>query len=83
MVWHIHPEDVANLATLFTKGIYSPERTVAVAGPMVSKPHYVKTLQGACIEGLVSNNLISDHVRCISGNVLTGRTVASNGHLGF
>ncbi|HPE97067.1 MAG TPA: Na(+)-translocating NADH-quinone reductase subunit A [Chitinophagales bacterium] len=83
VVWHIHPEDVANLATLFNKGIYSPERTVAVAGPMVSKPHYVKTLQGACIEGLVSNNLISDHVRCISGNVLTGRTVASNGHLGF
>ena len=43
-------------STLFTNGIYSPERTVAVAGPMVSKPHYVKTLRVPALKGLVSNN---------------------------
>jgi Na+-transporting NADH:ubiquinone oxidoreductase subunit A len=83
VVWYIHPEDVANLALLFTEGIYRPLRTVAIAGPEVIRPYYVKTLQGANIEGMIANNLTNSHVRYISGNVLTGRAIAANGHLGF
>ncbi len=83
VVWTINPEDVANLALLFTEGIYSPIRTVALTGPEVIKPQYYRTLQGASIENMVINNLQASHVRFIAGNVLTGRTIQQSGHIGF
>ena len=82
-VWVIHPEDVANLGVLFTEGIYRPQRTVALTGPEVIKPQYFTTLQGASIESMIADSLVSSQVRCISGNVLTGRAIESKGHIGF
>ncbi len=83
VIWYINPQDVVNLATLFTEGIYRPERTVAYAGPELIRTGYINTLQGANISEIVKNNLTNDHVRFISGNVLTGRKISANGHLGF
>lgn len=83
VVWYILPEDVANLGRLFTEGIYQPQRTVAFTGPELIHTGYVNTLQGANISELVEGNLKSNHVRFIAGNVLTGRKIEANGHLGF
>jgi Na+-transporting NADH:ubiquinone oxidoreductase subunit A len=83
VVWTIHPEDVANLAVLFREGKYSPERTVALTGPEVSKPAYYKTIQGASIAEMVKGNIETDSVRYISGNVLTGKKISADGHIGF
>lgn len=84
IVWTIAAEDVVTIGKYFNKGIYDPVRTVALGGPQVKKPGYYRTRQGANLSGLLDQNLESDHVRVIGGNVLTGKQVdPSNGHLGF
>ena len=83
VVWTINPSDVVVVGRLFLDGKYNTERLVAIAGPEVKNPGYYKTYQGACIENIVKHaGLKNDHVRYISGNVLTGRRIEHNGHLG-
>lgn len=83
VVWTVSPYGVAQIGTLFLEGKYDASRLVAVAGSEISTPQYHKTYTGACINKLIEGNLNNDHVRCISGNVLTGERVAADGYLGF
>lgn len=80
-VWTLKPEDVVTIGKLFTKGIYEPTKYVALAGDPLVSTYYVKTSSGANVEGLLSNNLNKDNLRVVSGNVLTGKTISSNGYL--
>jgi len=82
-MWYIQPQDILVLGRLFNEGRFDTTRLVAVAGSEIKDPHYVRTFQGANIEKMVRGNLLNDHVRYISGNVLTGTKIASNGFLGF
>lgn len=84
IVWTIGPEDVVTIGKFFLEGVYDPVRTVALGGPDVLNPHYYKTHMGANVAGMLERNLEQDHVRVISGNVLTGKQVDhEKGHLGF
>ena len=83
IVWTISPYGVAQIGKLFSKGIYDASRLVAVAGSEVKDPQYYKTYTGACVNKMVEGNLKQDHVRFISGNVLTGERVEKDGYLGF
>jgi Na+-transporting NADH:ubiquinone oxidoreductase subunit A len=56
---------------------------VALTGSEVEKPKYYNTYIGACIDKIVEGNLRQEHVRCVSGNVLTGEKISSKGYLGF
>lgn len=83
VAWHINPQDVVILGRLFTEGRYNTQQTIAVAGPVVGKPQYFKAYKGANAGALVDKGqLTSEHVRFISGTVLTGTAVEKNGHLG-
>jgi Na+-transporting NADH:ubiquinone oxidoreductase subunit A len=82
-VWTIKAEDVVTIGKIFTKGIYEPIKYVALAGNVLKETHYVQTLQGANIASLLQNNLIDEHVRVISGNVLSGKQIEKDGFLGF
>lgn len=83
VVWVVNPQDVVIIGRLFTEGRFNTEKTVALAGPEVKNPQYYKTFIGGCIEEMVKDNLIQDHVRYISGNVLTGKKIEANGYLGY
>lgn len=83
IVWTIHPGGVIQIGKLFLNGIYDASRIVALAGSEVRQPQYYKTYLGASISKMIANNLNSDHVRCISGNVLTGRRIEKDGFIGF
>lgn len=83
IVWTINAQDVLVLGRVFSKGQFNTERLIAVAGPCVAKPAYYKTYIGASVESLVADNLTNEHVRCISGNVLSGKKVERNEHVGF
>lgn len=83
IVWTINPQDVVTLGILFSEGKYNSERIVSLNGPEVKKPGYYRTHIGACIKGMIENNLYNNHVRCISGNVLTGSKIDFYGHMGF
>jgi Na+-transporting NADH:ubiquinone oxidoreductase subunit A len=80
--WYINPQDVVILGRLFTEGKYNTKQLVSVAGPEVTKPQYYSTYKGANVGALVNGNVNIEHVRYISGNVLTGTAVATTDHLG-
>lgn len=83
IVWTISPFGVIQIGKLFLNGIYDASRIVAVTGPEVKVPQYYKVLTGSAIRKLVNDNLKNEHVRIISGNVLTGMSIGHEGHLGF
>src|SRR5690606_6143795 len=58
-------------------------KIVALAGSELRKPQYFKTYSGAGISKMIAYNLQSEHVRCISANVLTGTRIDKDGFLGF
>jgi Na+-transporting NADH:ubiquinone oxidoreductase subunit A len=85
IVWTIDPANVLFIGRLFNKGIVDFSRWIAFTGSEV-KPEeriYYSMLPGACIGELVKNSTESspEHLRCISGNVLTGTQIAPDGSL--
>lgn len=83
VVWYVNLQDVVNLGRLFKEGRYNPEKIVAVAGAEVNRPRYHRTRTGADISTIVKENVKNTNVRYISGNVLTGTRIASDGFLGY
>jgi Na+-transporting NADH:ubiquinone oxidoreductase subunit A len=83
IVWTIQPQGVIEIGKLFLNGIYDASRIIALAGSEVKEPQYYKTYTGASVKKFLSNNLKQDHVRVVSGNVLTGTSIGKDGHLGF
>lgn len=82
-VWTVTPFGVCQIGKLFLTGKYDASKLVALAGSEVENPQYYKTYTGACINKLVDGNLKHDHVRYVSGNVLTGERVEADGYLGY
>lgn len=83
IVWTINPQGVIEIGKLFLQGIYDTSRVVALTGSELNNPQYVKTYAGASVKKFLEGNLKNDHVRVISGNVLTGTAIGKDGHLGF
>jgi len=84
-VWEVRPEDVVNIGKLFSNGIFSAQRTVAVAGQSVIQPQYLKTTIGAHLSSLFEISGIDNTLqnRVINGDVLTGKAVALDGYLDY
>ena len=83
VVWTINPYGVIQIGKLFLNGIYDASKVLALAGSEVKDPQYYKTYTGASIGKFLKNNLKQDHVRVISGNVLTGSKINKEDHIGF
>ena len=83
VVWTVNPYGVIQIGKLFLEGKYDASKIVALTGSEVSNPQYYKTYGGAAIKTFTEGNLKSDHVRYVSGNVLTGENIGEEGHLGF
>ncbi|MCB0769956.1 MAG: Na(+)-translocating NADH-quinone reductase subunit A [Flavobacteriales bacterium] len=80
-VWVCGVQDVLMIGRLFRTGRYDATRVVAVAGSEAKNPKYVRTIIGAPVSDLVG--AVTEGVRVISGNPLTGDNVGAGGHLGF
>ncbi len=83
VVWTIDPQHITMLGRFFDKGVYDATKIVALTGSEIKKTYYPIILQGASIENLVENNTEDGTLRYISGNVLTGKKIASNGFNGY
>ena len=83
VVWTVNPFGVLQIGKFFLNGKYDASKVVALAGSEVSNPQYFKTYTGANIKNMVAGNISSDNVRYISGNVLTGKRIDSDGHIGY
>ena len=83
IAWTISPFGIIQIGKLFSNGIYDASKLVALAGSEVQSPQYFKTYSGTCLDSILKKQLKNDNVRVISGNVLTGTPVSTNGFLGF
>lgn len=83
IVWTVDPQDVANIGRFVLTGRYAPERMVAVCGPAAQRPHYCRTVAGACVAPLLEGAIgVKERLpRVVSGNVLTGVQIATDGYL--
>ncbi len=83
VVWTINPFGVIQIGKLFQQGIYDTSKLVVITGSEVKNPQYVRTVTGASVKSITSNNIEGENVRFISGNPLTGTNVGKDGYLGF
>jgi Na+-transporting NADH:ubiquinone oxidoreductase subunit A len=82
-VWTINAQDVAIIGRYFMTGHYDLRKTIAVTGSEIKDPQYVEVISGSNVSEILEGQIISDNVRVISGNVLTGDKISDTGHLGF
>jgi Na+-transporting NADH:ubiquinone oxidoreductase subunit A len=84
VVWTVLPQDVLLIGRFFNKGIVDLTRLVAFTGSEVNEKEraYYPVIMGASIEKLTRSS-VTEHIRLryISGNVLTGTPIASDGSL--
>lgn len=80
-VWTVNPQDVAIIGHLFRTGEYRPERTVALCGPVVKDPHYMRIISGASLRSLGIESTTGNDIRFICGNVLSGTAESIDGFL--
>jgi Na+-transporting NADH:ubiquinone oxidoreductase subunit A len=83
VVWTVNPQDVITIGRLFLKGVYDASRIVALTGSEVLNPKYYKTMIGASIKNLITNNTKEGNLRYISGGPLTGLKIPFDGYIGF
>jgi Na+-transporting NADH:ubiquinone oxidoreductase subunit A len=82
-VWTLNAQDLVIIGELLRTGKYNAERTIALAGSSVKMPKYYKTKIGAEVSTFVYDaGLNQEHVRFISGDVLTGKQISAKGYLG-
>jgi len=83
IIWTIQPQDVIMIGRLFLTGKYDSSRIIALSGSEVKESKYFQFWLGGSLSGLLKGRLAKKNVRIISGNVLTGTAVTTDGFLGF
>lgn len=82
IVWTVNPQDVVFIGRLFKTGKYDVSKIISLVGSEVETPQYYKVISGANIKNIVKDNIKTENVRYISGNVLTGIKIAKDSYLG-
>ena len=72
-VWYIDAQDLVAVGKLFSTGKISVDRLIALTGPTVKNPRYLKTRIGASLKELTDGDLTDGENRLISGSALYGR----------
>jgi Na+-transporting NADH:ubiquinone oxidoreductase subunit A len=83
IVWHINLLDLIIVGKFLSTGLLEFAKTIVLAGSNVKKPQYYNVKFGQSIKNIVEGNLTDNHTRIISGNILTGTTIKSDGFIGF
>ncbi len=85
VVWTINVQDVLFIGRLFETGKVDFSKIIALTGSEVENPKYYKTVLGVPVAILTDRKLKkADYKqRIISGNVLTGTKVKTQGYVGY
>lgn len=84
VIWYINPQDVLIIGKLFNEGIFDATRTIALTGSQIKSPKYYKTIVGTSIKNSITDGgLKKGENRIISGSVLSGNQIPTDGYLGF
>ncbi len=82
-IWTLDVQGVITIGTLLLEGRFDASRVIALTGAELKEPKYVNTYIGANIAELLKNNLANDHVRFISGDVLSGKQKSEKQFLNY
>ncbi len=82
VVWYVNPQDVAIIGRLMSKAVYDASKTIVLCGSEINAPRYYK-VTGGCRMTAFAENIKAGNIRYISGNVLTGTRVETDGYLGY
>lgn len=83
VIWTANALDVLLIGRFFNKGIVDLTRMVALTGPEVRNPQYIRCKSGIPIKALLEGNVYKEiPLRYINGNVFTGTEVNPDGYLG-
>ena len=83
VVWTINPYGLSQIGRLFLNGMYDTSKVISVVGSEVQNPGYFRVNIGTNVNEILNGNIKNDDSRVISGNILTGTSLSSNGYLGF
>lgn len=84
VVWCIQPQDVLIIGRIFNQGILDASKIIAITGSEVKSPKYYKSIIGCAVHNYLQDaGLKEGNNRIISGSVLTGKQISSEGYLGF
>ena len=82
VVWTVEAQRVAMIGKFFREGKYDASIIIAMAGSLVEKPRYYKTMMGAEVKSILEGNIKQGkEPRYISGTVLTGEQVNVDGYI--
>ena len=79
IVWTVNVQDVVLMGRLVMGKKLDMTKVIAVAGSEAQKPCYMRIIAGAAVESIVGK--VSENVRIISGDVLTGVATAKDGYI--
>lgn len=84
-VWTMSADTLVRIGRLLSTGRVDWSTRMALTGSMVASPVMVDTVAGASVAEIIEGRLSDDphSRRIISGNVLTGVKIASDGYLRF
>ncbi|PID66954.1 MAG: NADH:ubiquinone reductase (Na(+)-transporting) subunit A [Gammaproteobacteria bacterium] len=74
-VWHLNYQDVLAIGRLFSTGQLDLSRVISIAGPAAKQPKLVKTLAGASLNELLTDQAVDSNTRVVNGSVLNGAFV--------
>ncbi len=81
-VWTMNIQEVAAIGKLMSSGCVDATRLIALTGSEVNSTTYLSITRGTLMETLLKNNVDTENVRYISGNVLTGERKQLTDYLG-
>ncbi len=81
VVWTVDPTAVLFIGRLLNTGKVNLTRTIALAGSEIERPQYYDVMVGQQLSTFVTNQIMSDNVRIINGNPLTGIQTPIDGFL--
>jgi Na+-transporting NADH:ubiquinone oxidoreductase subunit A len=82
-VWTLRTSDVAAVGSFFRTGRYPVDRVVALSGEGINEPGHLATRVGAPVAALTDGRIKDGEYRIISGTVLMGTAVDSDGYMGL
>lgn len=80
-VWTLGVQEVIIIGRMLTEKRFNTEKLIAIVGADINDPGYVRTYAGAHVGELLKGRLKHDHVRMVSGDVLSGQTKAAENYL--
>jgi Na+-transporting NADH:ubiquinone oxidoreductase subunit A len=82
VVWTLQAADVLTIGRMLKEKKVDFTKVIALTGSEFGKRGYAKVIAGCAVSSLVNGNVPQEHVRLISGNVLTGTKVRPEDFLG-